>query len=297
MGCDGSERWQLKRAQGPACAELLPGPRVLLSETLVNSVSERDLDGKVLWEFNISTFLPVPRWRVGYCKRLPNGDTFTAVGDGAIEVTPEHELVFVHKNYSDVYSDILSANATLKLPNRRVLCDCKGSGARRFLTEAEPSTGKVLKRVELFPTGFVGNNGSSCVQALAGGHYLLMERRPIGRLAELNAAGQTIWHHTMKTSAYYAMRLRNGNTLVAMDPHRPVYGVAIHEIDSKGRVKWEGFAAEAVVRIEPCYSLCSLGFGVSLSEQTRPCQRPSVSPRPRGPRASASSRQGSVCFG
>ncbi|MBY0527488.1 MAG: hypothetical protein K2R98_29095 [Gemmataceae bacterium] len=88
IGCNGKSRWKLSERLPErheiSAVQLLAGGRIHLGQT------ERDLDGKVLWE-RTGTFVTSAR-------RLPNGNTFVQLGNSSTveEVTPEGAAVYSH---------------------------------------------------------------------------------------------------------------------------------------------------------------------------------------------------------
>src|SRR5262249_5292286 len=72
IGADGKPRWSIDKLGGPVDAVVLPGNRVLIAEFNAKKVTERDFQGKVLWEKGGFAGHPVN------VQRLPNGNTFVA---------------------------------------------------------------------------------------------------------------------------------------------------------------------------------------------------------------------------
>jgi hypothetical protein len=104
-GCDGKPRWQLRNLVQARDIQLLPGDRVLVPQGLVRrfvtnpkphwvedpvlGITERDLDGKITWQYRGAK-------EPAACRRLSNGNTrILARGPwSAAEVNPAGKRVF-----------------------------------------------------------------------------------------------------------------------------------------------------------------------------------------------------------
>src|SRR5438105_459860 len=83
----GPTRWELdKDLKTPIDAHALPGGRVLVAELNGGRVTERDRDGRILWQFAVDT--PVA------CERLADGHTFISTNHHAFVVTPAGKEVY-----------------------------------------------------------------------------------------------------------------------------------------------------------------------------------------------------------
>jgi HEAT repeats/PQQ-like domain len=208
VGPDGKPRWEINNANYPVDAQWLPGNRVLIAEQSGRKVTERDLTGKVLWEYAVRDSLVA-------CQRLSNGNTFLATYTQLLEITPDGTSVFSHS------------------PNGTTIYAAQKLGAGRFaylgsdgvLVELD-SAGKQLNRLKLepAPTGLVK------FTALPGGRYL------VGRTAkvvELDKTGKVIWECPF-ANANSVIRLANGNILACSYPGR-----SVAEIDRSGKMVWQ----------------------------------------------------------
>ena len=70
IGPGGKAKWEIAGLRYPVDAQVVGPNRVLIAEYLNRSVTERDFDGKILWEKEVN--MPIA------CQRLANGHTFIA---------------------------------------------------------------------------------------------------------------------------------------------------------------------------------------------------------------------------
>ena len=77
--------------EGPDDVQLLPGGRILVAERHASRVTERDRNGKVLWQHK-TVANPI------CCQRLASGHTLIATFSELLEVTPDHKKVFTHSH-------------------------------------------------------------------------------------------------------------------------------------------------------------------------------------------------------
>jgi hypothetical protein len=218
---DGSVRWEITDVQGPIDAQTLPGGRVLIAEYNGHRVTERDREGKVLWEYKWPDRQPLG------CQRLPNGNTVIACISEVREVSPEGTLV---ASYPHRAGTILSFQ---KLRNGHLVLvtydgivrevDDRGNEVRSFRFE-KPTEGLVS------------------VEALPGGHFLV-PLTSSGRVAEFDGAGKEVRSWPMP-HATAATRLANGNILACSNKEQRVA-----EMTPTGKVVWEERAEGRLFRV------------------------------------------------
>jgi hypothetical protein len=210
-GLDGTVRWKLTNLQGPMDVQVLPGGRVLVAENQGQRVTERDLQGHVLWEKRLTGQNPIA------CQRLPNGNTFIATYQGMMEVTRDGREVFSSQRAPGFF--VFGAQ---RLRNGHTVY-ISGQGA---VTELDAEQ-KELRTLH------IPNNGGWCaVEALPNGHFLVAFAGN-NRVAELDLSGKSVWECTTVSTPCSATRLPNGNTLVAsMGAQRVV------EVDRAGKAVW-----------------------------------------------------------
>lgn len=208
---DGKPRWEIASVQGPIDAQVLPGNRVLIAEHNARKVSERDLQGKVLWEFAI----PNSQYPVA-CQRLPGGSTFIATYNQVFEVSADNKLLYSYPcKQGIIYSAQKQRNGHI------VYVTSNGT-----LVELDES-GKEVRSLRI---GAIG--GWVTVEALPGGRFLVPQSST-GKVVELDGEGKVALSYNV-ANANSVSKLANGNLLVCRHNDRTVA-----EIDRTGKVIWE----------------------------------------------------------
>jgi HEAT repeats/PQQ-like domain len=207
-GRDGKVRWQIA-VNNPADVQLLPARRVLVAECFGgNKVTERDRDGKVLWEHKLTD-------AAVNCQRLPNGNTFIATYTEILEVTPANKVVYsLRKPYR--------TTCAVKLRSGNILMAASDGRLIEMST-----TGREIRSVN------VGHlNAWAGVETLPHGGFLVA-RYSMNTVTEFDVSGTARSNLTVRTPAY-ATRLRNGNTLAASPD-----GHFVAEYDRDGKEVWK----------------------------------------------------------
>jgi hypothetical protein len=204
---DGKPRWQLD-SLGAIDARPVAGNRVLVAEHGRRRVTERDHAGTIVWEQTL-TRDPVS------VQRLPNGNTFIGTYEEALEVTPDHTVVFRHR-----VANCMLYNAVKQRDGHVLLVQSNNT-----IVELD-SKGTEILRVPVMNT-----SGWASAEKLTNGHFLvaLYSSR---KVVEVDAQGKELWAVTVNSPGH-ATRLRNGNTLVASIEGRRVY-----EFDPAGKEVW-----------------------------------------------------------
>jgi HEAT repeat protein len=205
-GRDGKVRWQLQ-VNGPLDAQMLPGNRVLVAESAPGRVTERDLQGNVLWEYKVEG-------EALNCRRLPNGNTFVGTRNAVLEVTRQGQVVARHMVDNAYFHAVTRTHG-----GHFVYLTSTGT-----LGELD-AAGKQVRSLALGKEGSWGD-----VEALPGGRYLVCNYGS-GRVFEIDAAGKVQWEQQLP-GACGVSRLPNSTTLVACSARAA-------EIDRTGRVLWE----------------------------------------------------------
>jgi hypothetical protein len=212
-GRDGKPRWTIGGLQGPIEARMLPGNRVLVVENDGKRVSERDLQGKILWEYKAPD-------RGLSAQRLPNGNTFVATNTSISEVTRAGEEVYRYKFPQPGRGSRI--NSACKLTTGRILV-LTDDGS---MDELDAATGKVLKQ------GRAPDGACYTIEPQPGGGCLVTAYGS-GKVVELDPNGKVVWEHTL-AGAFSATRLPGGNTLIASHS-----GQLVVEVTREGKVVWE----------------------------------------------------------
>jgi outer membrane protein assembly factor BamB/HEAT repeat protein len=202
----GKVRWELDKINFPWDAQVLARNRVLIVEQ-GNLVTERERDGKIVWQKNVVNAL-------GY-QRLPNGNHLF-LGRQFITLTNSKGTEIFNHNCGGGW--VLAA-------------DRFRDGSIAYVTYQGAyvrldATGKEIKR---FQVPFQANFGVNGGAVLPGDHVLLALPNP-GKVVEYNADGKVVWETALNTPGY-PTRLANGNTLVTSQNQ-----TSLTEIDRRGRI-------------------------------------------------------------
>jgi hypothetical protein len=194
----------------PLDAQVLPGDRVLITESGMHRVTERNFKGEILWEKAL-TENPVA------AQRLPNGNTFIVTHDRLFEVDRAGKEVLI--SFMVGAPTITTAR---RLRDGRIACILAG-GKCQLLDAAG-------KRSKNFPVSPAVQTTSG-LDALPGGGVLVVEYGN-NKVVEHNAEGKLVWSATVQRPIS-AVRLPSGNTLVSSQDNFLV------ELNRSGKVVWE----------------------------------------------------------
>jgi HEAT repeat protein len=195
-GPDGKQRWEMTNLGGPVDVQLLPGGRMLVAEYYNARVTERNRDGKILWE---SPRLPSS---VVSAQRLTNGNTLVATLNEVVELSRDGKQVHDLKYQTTVFQ--------ARRNNKGQTFVLVGNELIEF-----DSTHKEVRRI---PIG--GHSGWGGFDFLANGNFLIAFYTSGSSYAEVNREGKKVWEHSTASAPTRleptrVQRLRNGNTLVA----------------------------------------------------------------------------------
>ncbi len=189
-----------------ACADYSQGKVFLVSAA-----------GKVEWEY------PAPSCDDLWV--LPNGNLLFNTGHGAKEVTRDKKVVFCYESKSEVYACQRLANGNT------FIGECN---AGRLL-EVDPQ-GKIVKQIRLLPEGANGGHAyMRNARCLPNGHYLVcLYGQEVVR--EYDAQGQVVREIRALGGPHSAVRLANGNTLIACGDKGK--RAQVIEVDPSGQTVW-----------------------------------------------------------
>jgi hypothetical protein len=176
--------------------------------------------GKAEWEY------PAPTCNDLWV--LPNGNLLFNTGHGVKEVTRAKEVVFDYQSKSEIY-------ACQRLANGNTFVGECNAGR---LLEVNPA-GKIVKEVRLLPEGKDGGHTyMRNARALANGNYLVCH---YGEqvVREYDPQGKPVTTIPAPGGPHSAMRLPNGNTLIASGDMKSEAGVRVFEVDPAGKTVWE----------------------------------------------------------
>lgn len=205
---DKSLHWKFEGVRYPVDAQVVGKNRVLVAEYYNSRVTERDFQGKILWEKQISMPLGV--------QRLPNGHTFIATRRQLLIVDRAGKEVFTY------FAPNISIAAAHWLRDGKIV----------FVTAAAQL--KIIdlsgKEVASFACGQLYTMGAN-IDPLPGGRFLVPLYRE-NRVVEYDRNGQVKWQAQVQYPTS-AVRLPNGNTLVVS-----LTGQRVIEINRDGKEVW-----------------------------------------------------------
>jgi hypothetical protein len=217
LDADKKPRWTVEGLEFPLDVQVLPDDKLLSAEHSGNRVTERDVKtGKVVWEYKITHPLAA--------QRLPNGNTFIASQQGALEVTRAGKTVW---EYTPANGEtIMKAQ---KLRNGEVAMVMQLGGTRFVQLNRDGRTERRTFPVNLYTSG-------GRIDVLPNGNVILPENAN-NRLVEIEPVGanngRVVWEIAFDQPVA-ATRLANGHTIItSMNPTRGAV-----EIDRSGKEVW-----------------------------------------------------------
>ncbi|MBQ8501753.1 MAG: glycoside hydrolase family 88 protein [Bacteroides sp.] len=137
---------------------------------------------------------------------LPEGSILFTNGQGVVELNAEGDTLFHYQSECHVF-------ACQRLENGNTFV---GECEKGNLLEISPK-GKVVKRINILPKG-KQDGGSAFMRnarRLDNGHYLVAHYGA-GHVTEYDQRGRIVWRVETPGGAHSVLRLKNGNTLVAV---------------------------------------------------------------------------------
>lgn len=190
-----------------ACTDYTQGMVFIFSE-----------EGKILWQY--------PAEKCNDLWVLPNGNLLFNTGKGVKEVTRNKDIVFSYESESSIY-------ACQRLANGNTFIGECNSG---FLLEIAPN-GNVVKKVKLLPEGVDGGSAyMRNARKLENGNYLVAHYG-LDKVSEYDPEGKTVREILVKGGPHTAIRLPQGNTLIACSDHNGEPRIA--EVDKSDSVVWQ----------------------------------------------------------
>jgi HEAT repeat protein len=227
---NGQVSWQIQGLAHPIDFQVLANDRVLIAEYTAKRVTERDLQGNILWEV---ANLPNAPMNV---QRLANGNTFIALygtaaatgGYSLLEVDRQGKTVFAINgvggaaNRGKIGSTNGNPRGAVKLVDGQTVClasrvclrlDATGKETMSFpLPSLAGTVTSLVGNIDVTPKGNI---------LVAHSDNTVVEYDPNGKIAwKANVVGNR------------AIRLSNGNTLVASETS------GVIELDPAGRSVW-----------------------------------------------------------
>jgi len=196
-------------------------------------------DGKVEWEVEC-------KYNSHDVHLLPNGNVLLHTGPATVtEMTPDKKVVWRYeaKPAGDNKGRV-EVHAFQRLPDGTTMV--AESGNRRIVEVNKD--GKIVRQVPLSVKRPDAHRDTRLVRKLPTGNYLVCQEGD-GLIREYDAAGKTVWEYALElggkkeapghgpesygTSVFGAVRLANGNTVIAGGNNHRVL-----EVDRAGKVVW-----------------------------------------------------------
>jgi hypothetical protein len=182
--------------------------------------------GKVVWQYSIPLRTPENRIQeFDDATLLSNGNIIFSRMSGAGEVNPRKELVWNYE--APPGTEVHSIQYAGK---DRVLIMQNGNPAKAMIINT--ATGKTEKEIPI-PTTITGTHDQFRHIRMTRAGTILVPHMSEGKVVEYDMDGKVVWSVAAK-SAWQAIRLKNGNTLISGDAQRYV-----REVNAKGEAVWE----------------------------------------------------------
>lgn len=214
--------------------------RVLAADRSTGKVAIIGKDGKVEWEFT-------NKHDVHDLHMLPNGNILTHTSSTTIvEIQPDKKIAWKYESKpKEGYRGRVEVHAFQRLPNGNTMI--AESGNSRII-EVD-ANGKIVVEVPLKVKQSQPHRDTRMVRKLATGNYLVCQEAE-SCVREYDSTGKVVWEYTLDlgnrprsgghgveghgTEVYGAVRLKNGNTLIAGGNNNRVL-----EVDPKGKIVWQ----------------------------------------------------------
>lgn len=181
-----------------------------------------ETDGTVVWQYKTGG----PEAKNNHTGHhdvqfLPNGNIlFHDSWSVTSEITPQKVIVWKHDSKG------ANVHAFQRLANGHTMIAESGIGRIVHLDQE----GEIQKEVPLPKNG---RHQTRMLEILPNGHYLSCAENP-GVVTEYDATGKIVWEYPTNTRVFGAIRLKNGNTLIATGS-----GNSILEVSPNKKVVWE----------------------------------------------------------
>jgi alpha-glucosidase len=176
--------------------------------------------GKVVWTYDIPN-----AQEYGDCTLLPNGNIVFSRKSGASEITPAKQIVW---NYEAPGGT--EVHTSLPIGTDRVLIMQNGNPAKAMIIEKATKT--VVKELVLPTRRPDSVHGQFRHIRMTDAGTLLVAHLDLGKVVEYDWSGKELWS-VDAPSAWAAVRLPNGNTLISGNQHGYV-----REVNHAGQIVW-----------------------------------------------------------
>jgi hypothetical protein len=178
-------------------------------------------DGKIVWSYTNPL-----KGELGDCTMLSNGNIVFSRQFGASEITPDKKIAW---NYDGPPGTEI--HTTCPVGEDRVLIMQNGNPAKLLLIQK--ATGKVEKELVLQTRDANSVHGQFRHIRMTQAGTFLVAHMDLGKVVEYSMEGKEIWS-VVAPSAWAAVRLKNGNTLIS--GNQVGY---VREVNPKGETVWE----------------------------------------------------------
>jgi outer membrane protein assembly factor BamB len=178
-------------------------------------------EGKIVWSFTNTL-----KGELGDCSMLANGNILFSRQFGASEVTPDKKIVW---NYDGPQGTEI--HTTFPVDKERVLIMQNGNPAK--LLVINKTNNKIEKELVMATRVATGTHGQFRHARMTAAGTFLVAHMDLGKVVEYDQDGKELWS-TPAPSAWAAVRLKNGNTLISGNQHGYV-----REVNPKGETVWE----------------------------------------------------------
>ena len=198
-----------------------PGHRVLAADRSTGVIAIIDRGGNVEWEYPC-------KHDVHTLSMLPNGNILTHISPvETVEISPDKKIVWSYTSKPKAgYNGRVEVHAVQRLADGNTMI--AESGNSRII-EVNPQ-GKLVKAISLQVGQSNPHSDTRMVRKLDNGHYLVCQEAE-SCVREYDGDGKVVWEYNIDlgnrlasgghgveghgTSVYGALRLKNGNTLIA----------------------------------------------------------------------------------
>ncbi len=177
-------------------------------------------DGKIVWSYTNPL-----KGELGDCTMLSNGNIVFSRQYGASEITPEKKIVW---NYDA--PPATEIHTAYPMGTDRVMVMQNGSPAKLLILRKQDNR---VERQIILPTKSQSTHAQFRHVRPTGAGTFLVAHMDFGKVAEYTAEGKEIWS-VDAPSAWAAVRLKNGNTLISGNSDGYV-----REVNPKGETVWE----------------------------------------------------------
>jgi outer membrane protein assembly factor BamB len=204
--------------------EMAQHPFLYCGEWQNRSTSQQTIhivrDGKIDWSYTNPL-----KGELGDCSMLSNGNIVFSRQFGASEITPDKKIVW---NYDGPPGTKIYT--AYPLDKNRVLIMQNGSPAKLLVIN---KAGNRVEKELTLPTRAPGTRGRFRHIRVTRAGTSLVAHLDLGKVVEYDSDGKELWS-VPAPSAWAAVRLKNGNTLIGGNQHGYV-----REVNPKGETIWE----------------------------------------------------------